>query len=107
MKFSEICAEVLVPKFTRAEVRLPGFWFGLFIILAVENRVFNCRQQSIVRDRHVQNHGYFKVNFPSLESVVYWCFSMNFRKIASKKFFYDFSRDKNDFFRKISRKSTF
>ena len=22
----EICAEVLVPKFTRAEVRLPGFW---------------------------------------------------------------------------------
>ena len=24
MKFFEICAEVLVPKFTRAEVRLPG-----------------------------------------------------------------------------------
>ena len=24
MKFTEICAEVLVPKFTRAEVRLPG-----------------------------------------------------------------------------------
>ena len=23
MKFLEICAEVLVPKFTRAEVRLP------------------------------------------------------------------------------------
>ena len=25
MKFFEICAEVLVPKFTRAEVRLPVF----------------------------------------------------------------------------------
>ena len=25
MKFFEICAEVLVPKFTRAEVRLPAF----------------------------------------------------------------------------------
>ena len=24
MKFSEICADVLVPKFTAAEVRLPG-----------------------------------------------------------------------------------
>ena len=24
MKFFEICAEVLVPKFTRAEVRLPA-----------------------------------------------------------------------------------
>ena len=27
MKFFEICAEVLVPKFTRAEVRLPDSWF--------------------------------------------------------------------------------
>ena len=25
MKFFEICAEVLVPKFTRAEVRLPVY----------------------------------------------------------------------------------
>ena len=28
MKFFEICAEVLVPKFTRAEVRLPGWKSG-------------------------------------------------------------------------------
>ena len=27
MKFFEICAEVLVPKFTRAEVRLPGPYY--------------------------------------------------------------------------------
>ena len=26
MKIFEICAEVLVPKFTRAEVRLPVYW---------------------------------------------------------------------------------
>ena len=25
MKFFEICADVLVPKFTRGEVRLPGY----------------------------------------------------------------------------------
>ena len=35
MKFFEICADVLVPESTRAEVRLPGFgfrasWDGVF-----------------------------------------------------------------------------
>ena len=35
MKFFEICAEVLVPKFTRAEVRLPVYilefsWLKIF-----------------------------------------------------------------------------
>ena len=29
MQFFEICAEVLVPKFTGAEVRLPDFPYGI------------------------------------------------------------------------------
>ena len=67
---------------------------------------------SLNRDRHVQNHQYFKVNFQSLGRVVSWCFWMVFRKIAfgmvfSEIFFTIFFTWKNDFFRKISRKSTF
>ena len=33
MKFFEICAEVLVPKFTRAELRLPGLGLISLILM--------------------------------------------------------------------------
>ena len=48
MKFFEICAEVLVPKFTRAEVRLPGLssstihlpWIALTLEAMLNNVAF-------------------------------------------------------------------
>ena len=48
MKFFEICADVLVPESTRAEVRLPGFgfrasWDGVF-----ESRLNSERQHDTI-----------------------------------------------------------
>ena len=55
----------------------------------------------MARDRHVQNHQYFKVNFQSLGTVVFWCFWMVFLKIASKNFFTIFHVTKMTFFGKF------
>ena len=59
------------------------------------------------RDRHVQNHRFFKVSFPPYENNVSWYFWALFQKIASKFFLAIFYVSKMTFLTTISRKSTF